>query len=596
MKLIILSISLFSLNVFPIEQITNMQFVQTGDISRLILDTTGNIEIIKSDKTNEQQIILDLKGVSARSDILRPINTSEFSGGTVYVSAYKQDDSNVRVVVQLRDNVGSRIEKNGNQVQLLIENRFGAFKDGVIDGPEAQVPVTSSFENDFDEEQGFNNTGSNAPVYDIINNLTQSGEKRYIGSPITINVRSVPLSEVMNLISEVSGFNIAMSEEALKRPPVTISFTNVPWDEALDTILNLNELVAKKHSNVLQVITKKKFLADAKKVRDEQEALKTEEPMVTKIFSVSFAKPGDIKKNIDAYITKGKGSISIDERTNKIIVKDTTENIAKMQQVISILDVNNPQVLIEAKIVEMQEGYKKDFGITGINGINGVTGTYQGRGAVSNSRGADFTFNSGSFGAGLIGVTLSAFKRLTGLEASLQLLEEENKAKIISSPKLVTLNKKTASISTQDQRSQKVTTGTGDDIQTSYQPITADLSLNVTPTIANDGSIELEIDLKKESFIEVADGNNSDAPPNKSNNTLKTTVVVDNGSTIVIGGIYQTSESQVKSGVPLLRKIPILGWFFGNGDRPRKTRTELMIFLTPRVINQKDSNYAKVTN
>ncbi len=596
MKSIILFISLISFNVFSVEQITNMQFVQTGDVSRLILDTTGNVEVIKSDKTNEQQIILDIEGASARSDVLRPINTSEFSGGTVYVSAYKQSASKVRVVVQLRDNVGSRIEKNGNQVQLLIENRFGAFKDGVIDGPVAQAPVINNYDDGL-EERGFESTGAGAPTYDVITNLTQSGEKRYIGSPITINVRSVPLAEVMNLISETSGFNIAMSEEALKRPPVTISFTNVPWDEALDTILNLNDLVAKKHSNVLQIITKKKFLSDAKKVRDEQEALKTEEPMMTKVFSVSFSKPADIQKNIEAFVDKKKGSISVDKRTNKIIVKETAENIAKMKQVIDILDVSNPQVLIEARIVEMIEGAKKEFGFQ-----NGIEGTYtaDGRnGLTEDAQGALFGFNGGSFvnpdgTGGLLSIGLSLFGKLTRLDATLQLLEEESKAKIISSPKLVTLNKKTATISTQDQRSQTVTTGTGDDIQTSYEPITADLSLNVTPTIANDGSIELDIDLKKESFIEQGTGQINGPPPNKSNNNLKTSVVVDNGSTIVIGGIYQTTESQVKRGVPLLRKIPLIGWLFSNGHRPIKSRTELMIFLTPRIINQKDSNYAKV--
>ncbi len=595
MKSIILFISLISFNLFPVEQITDMQFVQTGDVSRLILDTTGNVEVVKSDKTNEQQIILDVKGASARSDVLRPINTSEFSGGTVYVSAYKQDDSNVRIVVQLRDNVGSRIEKTGNQVQLLIENRFGAFKDGVIDGPVAQTPVTGSYDQGI-EERGFENTGTGAPTYDVINNLTQSGEKRYIGSPITINVRSVPLAEVMNLISETSGFNIALSAEALKKPPLTISFTNVPWDEALDSILNLNDLVAKKHSNVLQIISKKKFLADAKKVRDEQNALKTEEPMETKVFSVSFAKPGDIKKNIDHYTTRGKGMVSVDDRTNKIIVKDTAENIAKMQRVIEILDKSNPQVLIEARIVEMNEGAKKDFGIRTGSGDTitaGAGGRYDTGGTGESAEQALFTFNSGSFGNGLFGVTLTAFRKLIGLDASLQLLEEESKAKIISSPKIVTLNKKTASIATSDQRSQVVTTGSGDDIQRSFEPINADLSLNVTPVITNDGSIELDIDLKKETFIELTNGLEGQ-PPNKTTNNLKTTVVVDNGSTIVIGGIYQTEETQTKSGVPLLRKIPLIGWLFSNGHRPRKNRKELMIFLTPRVINQKDSNYAKV--
>ncbi len=577
-NLLILSSIIFSANFFG-AQITNMSFRQTGDVSRLTFVSTGDFQINKSDVPSNKQIVLNLSGVSASSQTLRPINTSEFSGSTVYVSAKKENSDSIKVVVQLRENVQSRIEKSGDKVELLIENRFGAFQDGVIDAPAAAPVYQEESYAEAPIDQG-------AATYDVISNLTQSGEKRYIGSPISINVKDAPLVDVMNLIAETSGFNIIMSDSVSKRSSISLSMNNVPWDEALDSILSVNELVAEKHGNVLKIITKEKFLANAKKNMDDGDLLKEEDPIETRIFTINHGDLEDIAENIRQFQTKGKGTLSMDKRSHKVIVRDTAENINKMTKIIDLLDTRVPQVLIEARIVEVNESLDKEFGLN-----SGVTGKYQARPNAGPGRGsAIFDFNSASLGNGLLGGTVSVYKRLLNLDFNLRLLETERKAKIITSPRIVTKNKKTATISTSDQTSYRTNITIDGAIETDYQPISADLVLNVTPLVSQDGSIELDIDLKKESFTTQS----GEAPPDKTENAVKTNVVVDNGSTIVIGGIYQTSESREQSGVPLLRKIPIIGWLFSNGYNPQKRRKELMVFITPRIINQKNADFAEV--
>ncbi len=576
---ILILLYLFSLNLFSLSTITNMDFRQTGDVSRLTFTSNGDFEISKSELSDNKQIVLTLNNVDASSATLRPINTSEFSGSTVYVSAVKESGDQIKVVVQLRENVQSRIEKNGDKTELLIENRFGAFQDGVIDSPSAD-PIYAP-----DPIQDIVDSG--APVEDVIENFSQASGKRYIGSPISINVKSVPIVDVMNMIAETSGFNIILSGEASRNKNISLSLNNVPWDEALDTILTMNDLVAKKHGSVLQVITKAKFVADTKKQLEENEVIEQEAPLETRVFTVNHGEIDEVRSNLEQFQTKGRGSISTDKRSNKIIVKDTAENISKMTRIIDLLDIQVPQVLIEARIVEASESLDRSLGFSTING------TYRARPTVSQvGSSAEFDFNTNP-AANLLSGSITIFKRLVNLDFNLQLAETERKAKIISSPRIITKHKKTATISTSEQTSYETKIALeGGLIETDYQPITADLILNVTPQVSQDGTIELDIDLKKESFGSQV----GDAPPDKSSNEIKTNVVVENGSTIVIGGIYETSESSSHGGVPFLRKIPVIGWLLGTNYRPSKRRKELIIFITPRVVNDKNVDYAEVIN
>ena len=164
------------------------------------------------------------------------------------------------------------------------------------------------------------------------------------------------------MIASASGFNVILSKEVEKKPNVTLSLTNIPWDQALDTVLDLSKLVATKNGNILSITTLEQATLERQKELEARTITLKKEPLVTKIFPISFAKPGDLQKIVETYLTKDRGTVTFDDRTNYLIVKDTPGNIEKIKKIIDTLDTQTPQIQIEAKIVEMSEGYSRQIG------------------------------------------------------------------------------------------------------------------------------------------------------------------------------------------------------------------------------------------
>ncbi len=577
--------------------IKNINFYQSGDISYFEIDLDKEAWAERQHITDDKQIILDLKDVKAASSKLRGIDTSEFSGSTVYISGYKKPGTknDVRFAIQLRENVRSKLERKDNKVILAIENRFGVFNKADVEQAEKQNPVVSSLE-------GSTNPNIHVPkstdIIDIIENLTLSGPKKYVGKKISINVKNVKVTDLLKMLADTSGFNIIIDEEVDKAKPLTLTFTNIPWDQALDTVLNLSTLVANKNDNILMVTTYEKAVAEKEKKLENEKKIAEKEPLVTKIFPISFATLADIETILKDYLTDKRGKITKDERTNSLIVKDTVDVIEKMKKIVETLDTQTPQILIEAKIVEASESYSKRLGLE-----SGITFGYDPVSPVGTSEGPGFSFNSATTtdNSNFIGVSIAVFKRLNDLSFNLQLMENESKGRIVSSPKIITQNKKAASITSTEQTSYRVanaitagdTTTATSGLSVDFEAIQADLTLNVTPQVTNEGSINLEVDLSKSGF-----GTQpfTDGPPDKTSRNIKTNVLVDNGSTIVIGGLYKTEKLSSESGVPFLKDLPLLGWLFRTPVNDQSSRSELIIFLTPRIINQEEAGLVDRTS
>lgn len=575
-----------------------INFTQQGEISQLELLLDNNeVKASKFQIKEDKQIIIDLEGVTSTERVMRSFDASEFSGAVVFVSAYKKPGTknDLRIAVQLRDNVRSVLKRKENAIVLQIENRFGVFNQRVIEENNAFEEKVTGTKTKASELL----VPKTESIDDILENLTLSGQKKYIGKKISINVKAVPVSDILKMISDVSGFNVILTDDVKKTEPLTLSLTNVPWDQALDTILTLNKLVAKKNGKILIVQSLLRATEDKKQEAETKlQALNTE-PLVTKIFPVSYATTKELSTIITSYITKDRGSIAEDIRTNSLIVKDTTEAIEKIRKIIEVLDTQTPQVLIESKIVEVSESYSKEIGLK--NGFNfgydpiGAPATAAGPlGTGGSGNGLDagpgFSFSSapisGEATRNLFSLSIGQFGRLLDLNFALQLMENESKGKIIASPKVITQNKKKANLSTTDTTSFQVTTGAGDTASTSFQEVSADLSLEVTPQVTNEGSIALEIALSKSQF---GTRPSPDAPPNKQTRKVNTNVLVDNGSTIVLGGIYSYTKSESHSGIPFLKDIPLIGWLFRTPYAPSTTKSEMIIFLTPRIINQEEA-------
>ncbi|EQC47084.1 type IV pilus secretin PilQ [Bacteriovorax sp. BSW11_IV] len=589
--------AIFFTNVAYSVELQKIDFTQKGEISELELVFDGNdVEASKFQDKEFKQIIIDVKNAKAVEKVLRGFDTSEFSGSIVYVSAYKKPENpnDVRVVLQLRDNVRSLLKRKPNRVVLEVENRFGVFSENTVSkGQSFDEKLAESV-----NEDSKINVPKSDSVEDILENLTLSGRKKYIGKKITIDVKNLKISNILKMIADASGFNIIMTESVEKLPPLTLNLVNVPWDQALDTILGLGKLVAKKNGIILMINTLEQAAKEQEKELEAKKLKEKDEPLVTKVFLISYSNTKDLIKIIEPYLTKGRGTIALDERTNSLIVKDTVDSLDKAKKIIELLDKQTPQVLIESKIVEVTEGYKKEIGLKegfnfGYDPVGNVGSNISTVGADLDS-GADggpgFTLSSApSSGEGardLFGLQITRFGRLLNLNFKLQLMESESKGKIVASPKVITQNKKKAVIKTVDTTSFSTTTGAGDAAVTSFQQTDASLTLTVTPQVTNEGSISLEIELAKEQF---GTRPSAQAPPDKQARSVNTNVLVENGSTIVLGGVYNFEKRETHSGVPFLKDIPLLGWFFRTPSGPEINKNELIIFMTPRIINQEEA-------
>lgn len=566
------------------QEIKNVSFVQEGEVSKLIIETDkDNTFAERFHVTEDKQIIVDLKNIKVSPKLLRGIDTSEFPGSTVYISGYKKPGStnDVRFAIQLRDNVRSILESKDNKVILNIENRFGVFSQNKV---RASENTNLKADETVEDVIGLNVPKSNS-LEDIIANLTMSGPKKYIGKRISINVREIPVPDVLNMIADTSGFNIIIDQGIAALPPLTLTLTNVPWDQALDTIMNLSKLVAQKNANILIMKT---LAVATKEKEDELKAAQLKEglePLVTRVFLINYAALVDMEKIIKDYLTKDRGSMQLDERTNSLIVKDTVESIERVKKIIETLDTQTPQILIEAKIVEANETYSKRIGLA-----RGVTFGYDPVKEITAPVGPGFSFSTAPTGAApaTAGMTIGIYKRLLNLDFNLQLMESESKGRIISTPKVMTQNKKPATIMSSEQTSfrvQQPATGIQPALAT-FQNITADLNLTVTPQVTNDGAISMQISLIKSAFGVRA---YTDGPPNITRRNVTTSVLVDNGSTVVIGGLYQTSTNETRSGIPVLRDLPLIGWLFSTPIAPDTQKNELIIFMTPRIMNSDEA-------
>ena len=567
-----------------------INFAQKGETSELeFIFDSNDVEASKFQVKEDKQIIVDLTSVEASERVMRAFDTSEFSGGVVFVKAYKKpkSDKDIRVAIQLRDNVRSVLVRKPNKVVLQIENRYGVFSQSKA---EESVPFKDQIAQMTPDQAAKLNIPRSDSIEDILENLTQAGRKKYIGKKITLNLKNVKPEEILKIIAETSGFNIIITDEVKKIAPITLSLVDIPWDQALDTVLDMNKLVAKKNGMILIVDTLVNATIEQEALKKAQAAAVEQEPLLTKIFPISFASIDELQKILAEYSTEKRGKISKDTRTNSLIVKDTAQVLEKVKKIVELLDTQTPQVLIESKIVEVTERYAKELGLQdGIKfGYDPFRAT-SGAGATPNA--GSFSFNSApSEGTGVLGLSIAPFSRLTSLNFQLKLMESESKAKIISSPKVITKNNVKAEINQDENQyyqSLTRTTGTGGSFETtSWVAQSAKLSLSVTPQVTNEGSISMEVAVQKDSLgASVAAGQ----PKPETKRVVKTQVLVDNGATVVVGGIYTYLTSEGHSGIPFLKDIPILGWLFRSQYNPVTEKKELIIFLTPRIINSEEA-------
>ncbi|MYN40592.1 type IV pilus secretin PilQ [Duganella sp. FT109W] len=452
------------------------------------------------------------------------------------------------------------------------------------------------------------------PIKEDPNKLTQ-GSQGYRGEKLSFNFQNVEVRAALQAIADISGLNIITSDSVAGN--LTLRLKEVPWDQALDVILQAKGLDMRKNGNVLWIAPKEELLTKEKLELEQKAQIADLEPLKSEIFQLNYQKAEAFKLvfGLDGgadsknRILSKRGSAIIEPRTNQVFVTDIPSKLEDVRRLIAKTDVATKQVLIEARIVEASDTFTRNLGAKlgftdlrtqrggdsgyqigssntriGIGGnITGV-GESTGQVAVGTSSYANSQFvnlpassiNGAQAGSLAVSLFSSAANRFLNLELSA--LEEDGTGKIISSPRVITSDKSVALIEQGIELPYQVATSSG---ATSIQFRKANLRLEVTPQITPDGNVVIDVDVNKDSV-----GQETRSGFAIDTKHVKTQVMVDNGGTVVLGGIYQLTERSTTDKVPLLGDVPVLGYLFRSNTRTND-KTELLVFITPKIVAEK---------
>ena len=437
----------------------------------------------------------------------------------------------------------------------------------------------------------------------------------YSGQKLSLNFQNIEVRSLLQVIADFTNFNIVTSDSVTGA--VTLRLQDVPWDQALDIILQAKGLGMRKTENVIWVAPKDEILAKEKLELESKVSVLNLEPVRTQSFQMNYAKADDIAKQLTGAgggeksagrTLSPRGSATADPRTNQLFVTDVPSRLEQVLQLLQKLDVPVRQVMIEVRIIEAGDSFGKSlgvkFGATDLRAAQGGDGGYQmgssnnrivlGNSysdAIAASGAGGIVSTSGSFvnlpATAPLGATgnpatfaLSIFNNLSNrfLNLEISALEADDKGRVVSSPRVVTADGKKAIIKQGDQIPYQTCDKTGS-CTTTFKD--ANLKLEVTPQITPEGAVIMDLDVSKDTK-----GVDTAAGPVISGKNVTTQVLVENGGTVVIGGIFEQTESTNETGVPWLRGVPVLGNLFQTKSRTDK-KVELLVFVTPRIITEK---------
>ena len=439
------------------------------------------------------------------------------------------------------------------------------------------------------------------PVREDPTRLFQGTRQGYQGERLSLNFQNVDVRSLLQVIADFTNLNIITSDSV--GGTITLRLKDVPWDQALDIILQSKGLDMRKNGNVVLVAPRDEIAAKEKLELESRNQIADLEPLRSEVFVVNYQKAEDVRKLLSdekqRFISK-RGSVAVDTRTNQVFVQDTTARLEDVRRLLQRIDIPVPQVLIEARIVEADDRFSRNLGVrfgygrvtneVAVGGQN-VLPTLPGAGGIGGGGGVVggvTTVNSnyvnlpaagiGGFNPGSFNLTLfnSALTRLINLE--LNALEADGRGKIISSPRVVTADKVKAVIEQGTEIPYQQSTSSG---ATSVSFRKAVLKLEVTPQITPEGAIFLDVKVNKDTR-----GQETLSGPAIDTKNVQTQVLVENGGTVVLGGIYEQQDRTTVTKVPFFGDLPVVGNLFKNTSSIND-RTELIIFITPRVISER---------
>lgn len=416
--------------------------------------------------------------------------------------------------------------------------------------------------------------------------------KKYNGRTLSLNFQKISVRTVLQIIADYNNFNLVTSDTV--EGDITLRLDDVPWDQALDLILQTKGLDKRIEGNILMVAPSEELaIRESQNLKNKQE-VKELAPLYAEYLQINYAKATDIAellKGADSSLLSPRGSVAVDERTNTVLVKDTAETIANVHRLVEVLDIPIRQVLIESRMVTVKDDVSEDLGIrwgvTDQQGSKGTSGTLEGAGSIANgiipSLDNRLNVNLPAAVANPTSIAFHVAKLADGtiLDLELSALEQENKGEIIASPRITTSNQKSAYIEQGVEIPYVESSSSG---ATSVTFKKAVLSLRVTPQITPDNRVILDLEITQDSQGKTVDTATGPAVAIDTQR-IGTQVLVNNGETIVLGGIYQQNLISRVSKVPILGDIPLVGFLFRN-TTDKNERQELLIFVTPKIVGE----------
>jgi type IV pilus assembly protein PilQ len=523
-----------------------------GNSGRVVVDLASN-QVGVDIRQQGKDLVVDFLKTSLPEGLRRRLDVTDF-GTPIESIATSQNGDRVRMVVSPKGNWEHSAYQSDNQFVLEVR--------------EQKIDPTK---------------------------LTQG--QGYNGEKLSLNFQNIEVRSLLQVIADFTNFNVVTSDSV--NGAVTLRLKDVPWDQALDIILQAKGLGMRKSGNVLWIAPKDEIAAREKQELEAKASIESLETLRTQGFQMNYAKAADIAAQItatgsgggssanSARILSARGSVISEARTNQLFVTDIPSRLEQVQALIAKMDIPIRQVLIEARIVEANDSFGRSLGVRlGGSTLGDVGGGNTRVGFGPTYSATSSTLQNGSFlnlpssGAGgfspaTLAVSLFSPSSSRFLNLEISALEADGRGKIVSSPRVVTADQVKALIEQGTEFPYQTATSSG---ATAVEFRKANLKLEVTPQITPEGSIILDVDVNKDSR-----GETTSAGIAINTKHVQTQVLVENGGTVVIGGIFELTESENISKVPLLGDLPVVGNLFKNKNNV-SNKSELLIFITPRVI------------
>jgi type IV pilus assembly protein PilQ len=568
-----------STTVVSAARIKDIRFEPKDGFVRLtvVMDEAG-FEVARAGEGNAPRLFLP--NVSLPSRFERTLDVTEVSEGSVSAISSYNADGGVVLAAGIFDATEHRHWSKENRLMWDFRS---------AQGPRVQTHAAES-------------TAAYRENMALALSRTAPSAKKYRGRRISLDLKDADIQNVLRLLADVSKLNIVAGDEVQGK--VTIKLRNVPWDQALDIILSSRQLDKVRNGNIIRVAPIEVLRKEEELRLERRKAREELEPLKVRLIPVSYATADDIKPQVTALLS-ARGKVNIDERTNVLIVEDIDEHLVKIERLVRTLDTQTPQVLIESRIVEARDNFSRELGIQwgGTVNFSQQFGNQTGLDFPSNvviQGGADDQQNNqtggvapnpqyavnlpatvGSGGGGALGFILGSVDGSALINLRLSAAEAIGRIKLVSAPKIVTMDNKEARILSGEKVPITVITANGP----TTRFINANLELGVTPHVTQDGAILMKIEAKKN---EISDRVDLLGVPGILTNEANTEMIVQDGDTAVLGGLYRRNTQENESYVPWIGKVPVLGWLFKTTSR-EDARNELLIFISPRIVNRQSA-------